>query len=145
MLTQEEANRLISLIKSLDSHKPIHLPDQGGMLQLNASSPENEKFIIDVKRGRINISQATLQTRYNKSLPLIRLDIEGPAHTNPDLEIIECPHIHIYREGYLTRWAYPVEKVNKFTNMNDLTLVLYEFLKFSNVYPIPDIGPSKLF
>lgn len=145
MLTQVEADRLISLIKSLDSMNPIHLPDKGGMLQLNASSPENERFILDIRRGRINISQATLQTRYNKSLPLIRLDIEGPSHTNPDSEIIPCPHIHIYREGYMDRWAYPVVTDKNFTDLNDLTLILYDFLKYNNINPIPDIGYNHLF
>lgn len=145
MLTQAEADRLISLIKSLDSTTPIHLPNKGEMLQLNASSSDNEKFIIDVKRGRIKISQATLQTRHNKTVPLIRLDIEGPSHTNPDSVIIPCPHLHIYREGYMDRWAYPVVLDKNFTDLNDLTLILYDFLKYNNFNQIPDIGYNHLF
>ncbi|MDG6271690.1 DUF6978 family protein [Glaesserella parasuis] len=50
----------------------------------------------------------TFQTRARKAIVLVRLDIEGPPHRNPDGEEIICPHIHLYREGYGDKWAYPL-------------------------------------
>lgn len=63
---------------------------------------------------------------------MLRLDIEGPAHLNPDGNEIQCPHIHIYKEGYQLKWAYPLNQHIK-TNTDDLFQVLIDFLKYNNV------------
>jgi hypothetical protein len=38
----------------------------------------------------------------------MRLDLDGPPHTNPDGQEIPCPHLHVYREGFGTKWALPL-------------------------------------
>lgn len=68
----------------------------------------------------------------------MRVDIDGPDHTNPDGEIVPCPHIHIYREGYEDRWAYALDKHIK-TSSLDLIEVLQGFLRYNNVINVPDI------
>lgn len=63
---------------------------------------------------------------------LLRIDLDGPAHDNPDGTVVECPHIHIYKEGYNLSWAYPLQKVIS-TDTTDLITVLIDFLKYTNV------------
>jgi hypothetical protein len=139
MLTQSDADYLLNLVKVL-SEKRIAIPDPGDFIELNATSlVDNEKFLIDVNRkGRINVKKCTLQTRYQKSIILLRLDIEGSPHRNPDGEVINCPHLHIYREGYSDSWAFPLPS-KIVTNTNDLAQVLIDFLLYNNVSNIPPV------
>ncbi|MDG6473849.1 hypothetical protein QAZ13_06585 [Glaesserella parasuis] len=81
----------------------------GGSLRLSLHSMDKkETFNLDVTRGYIALEKITFQTRARKAIVLVRLDIEGPPHRNPDGEEIICPHIHLYREGYGDKWAYPL-------------------------------------
>ena len=41
-------------------------------------------------------------------------------------------HAYIYREGYETKWAYPLPN-DIFSNQNDLVKTLIEFLQYCNV------------
>ena len=80
---------------------------------------------------------------------MIRLDINGSPHTNPDTdtvpvdflegfngETIESPHIHLYVEGFMDKWAIPVPK-NTFTDTNDLYRTLHEFFDYCKVTEPP--------
>jgi hypothetical protein len=140
-LTQEEADQLMALIKVLEATQQIQFPQKGETMQLDAHSTEGRiKFIIDVNRGKINIKKCTYQTRYNRSIPLLRIDIEGGIHTNPPplREKVPCPHIHIYREGFGDKWAYPLSSKIK-TNPSDLVAVLSDFLEYNHVERRPPI------
>jgi len=70
--------------------------------------------------------------RYKNIQNLIRIDLEGPPHDNPDGTVVECPHIHIYKEGYDLTWAYPLDEKLQ-TDPSDLITVLIDFLKYTNV------------
>jgi hypothetical protein len=141
MLTQEEADLLLQSLKQLLSNVPISFPMPGEYLLLDAeSTTTKDKFILDVnRRGTLNIKKCTYQTRYQKSQILIRVDIEGPAHPNPDGTEIPCPHIHIYREGFDLKWAYPLEDIIA-TNPDDLAQVLVDFLRYNKIINIPSIS-----
>jgi len=145
MLTQDDVDYLLGLVKVLSENRSITLPPPGRKLELDVAAKElKEKFIIDVNRkGTINIRKATFQTRYQKSIVLLRLDIEGSPHRNPNDEVIQCPHLHIYKEGYGTSWAYPLEK-EIITDTSDLVQVLIDFLKYNNVITVPPIYQQSL-
>ncbi|WP_151208784.1 DUF6978 family protein [Paenibacillus yonginensis] len=98
-------------------------------------------LFIDVNRkGTINVKKRTFQTRYQKSIVLLRLDISGSPHRNPDDEVIECPHLHSYREGYGTSWAYPIDG-KTFSNLENLAQALKDFLVYNHVEePYPSIA-----
>ncbi len=68
---------------------------------------------------------------------LARLDLGGPPHRNPDGQEILCPHLHLHREGYGDKWAYPLPV--DFTNPNDAWLILNEFMDYCNIVDKPDI------
>lgn len=140
MLTDNEVNVILSSLKQIIADNPVHFPQPGYELKLDMQSMENnsDKFILDINRkGRLKITKCTYQTRYKNTLPLIRIDIDGPPHPNPDGTIVPCPHIHIYREGYDLKWAYPLNQ-KIITDSNDLLQVLIDFLEYNNITNIND-------
>lgn len=139
MLTDFEARRLLNAIKELVSTRPIVFPLVQTHTTLEAISTQtNDKFLIDVQRKTLNVKKCTYQTRYKKSINLLRIDIEGPPHPNPDGTEVPCPHIHIYREGYDDKWAFPLSsKIN--TDQTDLVQVLIDFLEYNNIINIPNV------
>jgi hypothetical protein len=138
MLTTAEANRLLEMPKVLVEKGNISFPSCGTLLLLEAKSSEgHEQFLFDVNRkGQIRLTKCTFQERYANAERLVRLDIDGPTHTNPDGEQVPCPHLHVYREGYELKWAVPAphELIH-----SDLVKVFYSFLRFCNVHSIPDV------
>ncbi|MCM3196279.1 DUF6978 family protein [Priestia megaterium] len=132
MLTQEEAEIFINSLKTLLGNPDIKFPEAGKKLILECKDGNNNKYAIDVTRGRIKPSKGTYQTRHNKATILLRVDIDGPPHVNPNGDEIPCPHIHIYREGFDDKWAYPLgDKIR--TDSTDLIQVLLDFLAYNNI------------
>lgn len=140
MLSQSNANELIQVSKKIVDRSPINFPISGGSIQVKARSTddEREEFLFDVnRRGRINLKKCTYQERYAVIEILLRLDINGPAHTNPDGNEISCPHIHIYKEGYGDKWAYALPE--SFTDPDNIVKTFKEFLEYTHVVEIPEI------
>lgn len=144
LLTQAEADNLIKLEKVCDSTVTYQLPFQGDSIEIPLTSTDGkEYFLLDVYRGRINIKKIKYQNRAHKSIILVRVDIGGSPHENPDGVIIPCPHIHIYREGFADKWAEQLNGKNHgFTDLKDLFTVLDSFLDFINVTERPKLLPS---
>ena len=139
MLTDLEARRLLDALKQLVSTQPIVFPSLQSYITLEATSDRaNEKFQLDVQRKTLNVKKCTYQTRYNKLTNLLRIDIEGPAHSNPDGTEIPCPHIHIYKEGYDDKWAYPLSS-KMMTDPNDLIRILIDFLEYNHITNVPNV------
>lgn len=141
MLTQVEVDLLLNMLKSLVDTGNLNFPSSGTSKELEVSSSDGkEKFLVDVNRkGRIKLSKCTYQNRYRKYEILLRLDIDGPAHTNPDGQEISGHHLHIYREGYETKWAYPLPE-NQFTDPKDLINTLMEFLEYCKVVNLEQLS-----
>lgn len=139
MLTQQRATKLLGMVKELVEKTLIQFPVAGENLQLEAKSEDaRESFVFDVnRRGRIKVTKCTYQERYAFVEILLRLDIDGPPHQNPDGEIIPCPHLHVYRQGFADKWAIPLPA--QFTDPSNLVKTLHEFLRFCRVSHIPDI------
>jgi len=139
MLTQSEADMLISIAKKLLIKGTVVFPSSGDYGKLELSSLDGrEEFVVDMnRRGQIRLTKCTYQERYRKDIILLRLDIDGPNHTNPDGTELPCPHLHIYREGFEDKWAVPLP--TNFTNISDLVNTLLEFLRYCNVVNMSDI------
>jgi len=69
---------------------------------------------------------------------LLRLDVSGPPHRNPDGELIACPHLHVYREGYGDKWAIAIP-TGKFENIQNRVQTLIDFMTECNVTEQPSI------
>jgi len=125
-LSQEEADRFRHMPKDFDSVGAIDLSNIGVGLVLPAMShDQKERFLIDIWQAKIKLSKWRHQERVRKTIPLMRLEIDGSPHINrnvsqediervrteygwPFVPELEGSHIHVYIENYGDRWAFPV-------------------------------------
>ena len=133
MLTQQEADYLIELLKKLINEQ-ISFPTPSAKLSFELRAMDNkESFLLDINRtGRIKSNKCTYQCRYKKEHTLLRLDVNASPHTNPDGTIVSGNHLHIYREGFGDKFAIefsglPIESTI------DLINTLRSFLTQCNV------------
>jgi hypothetical protein len=137
-LTQQEADSLIGMEKFYNGDIWYEYPGLGGRLNIPLeSSDKKENFSMDITRSYISLLKNTFQTRTRKTVILLRVDIGGAIHRNPDGTEIQCPHIHIYREGWLDKWAEPLPVF--FNNANDSFSVLDNFMDYCKVVVKPRI------
>ena len=152
MLTQTEADALIQLPKKRKSSDVYTFPLPGETLSIPiVSLDEKEDFLIDLNRGQIRLTKCTYQERYETINILIRLDINGSRHTNPEVlavplpyltpyngRTIDCPHLHLYVEGFMDKWAIPAPQ-DRFTDTTNLYTTLQDFFRYCNITEIPKI------
>src|SRR5205085_5602469 len=100
-----------------------------------SSTDGKEHFLLDFWRGTIRISKFKYQTRARQTTVLARLDIDGSPHTNPDGQVMAGSHLHLYREGFEDKWAFPVP--GGFTDPSDSQQTLLDFCGFCNIQAIP--------
>jgi len=142
VLTQQRADTLMNMQKVIPASAPITFPLLNEEICLEAQSRDGrETFNYYVNRkGTIKLTKCTYIERYAVIENLVRLDLDGAPHTNPDGQTIPCPHIHIYREGFGDKWAFPLPPI--FTNTNDLVRTFQDFLAYTNVVEYPLIQYS---
>ena len=61
----------------------------------------------------------------------------GATPDNPDDVEIACPHVHLYREGFGDRWAFPISP-EVFTQPTDHWQTLVDFMRFCNITRPPE-------
>ncbi len=138
-LTQSEADALIAIEKHRANDDSWDYPSLGGVISIPlVSADKRETFNLDIRRGRMDLLKGTYQNRARQIIVLVRMDFGGQPHRNPDGEEISSPHLHIYKEGYGDKWAFPVPG-DKFSNMSDLWQLLNDFMKFCNIKEQPII------
>jgi MoaA/NifB/PqqE/SkfB family radical SAM enzyme len=106
------------------------------------SLDKREEFLLDIERCRINLSKIKFQNRAREVNILVRVDIGGSPHRNPDGKVINCPHIHFYREGFNDKWAYPLSQYTQFRNTDDIIELLEDFYDFCHIINLPPIQTS---
>ena len=102
-LTQSEAEALIAMGKHRLDDERYSYPTSGSLVVPLQSPDKREQFLLDIRRGRIDLLKGKYQTRARQVVVLVRLDFGGASHRNPDL--------HLYREGYGDKWAVVVPVV----------------------------------
>ena len=139
-LTKDEAESLLKMEKHyFGSKKQFDFPDLGGALHIPLhSNDKREEFILDITRGRISLEKNTFQTRARRAVVLARLDLGGSPHRNPDGQELECPHLHLYREGYDAKWAFPLPK--ELTGISDTFGFLDAFMDYCVIIKKPIIN-----
>jgi hypothetical protein len=153
MLTQIEADRLFQLPKKPRSANKLYdFPEPGGKLILEfVTDDAREEFLADITRGSIELKKCSYNTRARKIYPLRRLDLAGSLHQNPDVDIvplsflepyngvtIDCPHLHIYVEGFGAKWAIPAPQ-ELCAPDTDIYDIMQRFLEYCNVDPLPSV------
>jgi hypothetical protein len=138
-LTQAEADALIAMEKHRVNEDRNDFPMRGESVSLPLQSADRrEQFLLDLNRGRIDLLKVKMQSRGRQVVVLVRLDLGGPPHRNPDDEEISSPHLHVYREGYGDKWAFPVPE-ERFRNVSDIWTTLEDFLRYCNITQAPHI------
>jgi len=139
-LTQDEVDLLIAMKKFKVNDDKWDYPGLGGAITIPlVSEDKRENFLLDIYRGRIDLSKGTYQNRSRQVVLLVRLDFGGQPHRNPDQQEVPSPHLHIYREGYGDKWAVPVP-LDKFTNISDLWLTMNDFMVYCNIVEQPNLN-----
>jgi len=149
MLTQSEADALIKMSKKRFSDDQYTFPSPGEKLALPLVSENGrEQFKLYIYRGKIRLTKCNYTELGRDIVVLVRLDVGGSPHSNPDgpaplpflepyaSQEMECPHLHLYVEGYAARWAIPAP-VDIFTAPKDLGRTMDEFFSYCNVIEPP--------
>lgn len=125
MLTQEQANRLIALLKEAVRKDALVWEMNKAQDELLVAVEEQEiQFILSMNRHPFKI-RLHLRTR-DRDIGLVRVD-NASYHPNPDgTEIRGQPHIHVYREGEGLNWAEPID----WFDLNNPLATLECFLDF---------------
>lgn len=136
-LTQADADALLAIEKHRVNENEYDYPSLGGAVRIPLVSPDKrETFILDIERGRIKLTKGKYQNRARAVVILARLDFDGAPHRNPDDKEVECPHLHLYREGYGDRWAIPLPR-SHFSDGSDPWVLLSDFMRFVNITVAP--------
>lgn len=139
-------NDLINSLKAITEHEQeIVIPVDGTADRMELKD-HSYYFWVDINRKGHRLKKFTLQLReqQRKEFPLLRLDIYGPPHQNPEGDFpmagekIPCPHIHIAHPEYGISIAYPLN--NTYAKMfipdeviDDALVIVKEFLVRCNV------------
>ncbi|HWU16155.1 MAG TPA: hypothetical protein VN155_00595 [Devosia sp.] len=143
-LSQVEADELLSVEKHSASDEVHAFPATGEHLTLKlVTADEREFFNVDINRRSIALNKCTFNGRARSAVILARLDLNGAPHRNPDGEELPCPHLHLYREGYADKWAFPVPP-GAFSDLSDLRTTCSDFLAYFNVTRPPVIQKDLL-
>jgi hypothetical protein len=138
-LTQAEADALIAMEKHRVNEDLADFPMGGQSVVLPLQSVDKrEQFLLDLSRGRIDLAKVKMQNRGRQVVVLVRLDLGGAPHRNPDDQEVPVPHLHVYREGYGDKWAVPLP-ADRFSNPTDVWATLCEFMQFCNISEPPHI------
>lgn len=138
-IAQAEADALIAMEKHrVDDREWLFAAPGGRMAIPLVSADKREQFVLDVTRSQIKLTKATFQNRARQAIILMRLDIDGPPHRNPDGAEVACPHLHVYREGFADKWAFPGPP-ERYANTSDLFSTLEVFMRDCNIVNPPNI------
>ena len=138
-LTQAEAYALMAMEKHRVDEQDWPYPGLGDSTSIPlVSADKREHFLLDISRGSIDLLRGKYQERGRQAVILARLDFGGGPHRNPDGQEIPCPHLHVYREGFGDKWAFPASK-EAFPRTADLWETLQDFMRFCNVTKPPVI------
>jgi len=138
-LGQAEADVLIAMEKQRIDDSWHDFPVLGGSLVVPLQSlDKREQFLLDIGQGRIALDKIKMQNRAREIVVLVRLDLTGPPHRNPDGVEIPCPHLHIFREGFGDKWAQPISP-DRFPAPSDVSQTLEDFMEYCNITDPPNI------
>lgn len=103
------------------------------------STDKKEKFLLDYKKWNISCKY-TYNKRWRNDMVLFRYDIWVP-HTNPDWVRLNWPHIHIFKEWFSMKYAYPASDF-WILDTDTIENVLLKIFKQRNIVNTPTIKIS---
>jgi hypothetical protein len=137
LLSQQEADDLLAMKKEREENKIYSFPTGGERLCVPLiSCDKKHRFLLDIHSSRVLISKYSFQTRLNIIL-LLRLDIDGRPHVNPDGTDVGRTHIHRYRAGSGLDWAEPLPE--PFGKTDEVLSLLHFFMDTCTIVNKPKI------
>ncbi len=140
-MTKEKAQELIHVMKMLMKTGDFALPVIGsfGSIELHSVRSNAERFIVKINRkAKIDPLKYTLLLHFPEE-DLLRIDVHGTYHINPDGTTVPCPHIH-FRNKDTGKWdAYAFELPAVFGNTEDVAETLRTFLAYCNTCNISEL------
>jgi hypothetical protein len=91
-----------------------------------------ESFYLDLYRPTKNPAKLKVQLRAISNDILVRLDVNGSPHRNPDHVRKGKTHLHTYREGDGDDWAETLDPA-LFSNPNDPARAFADFCRYCNI------------
>jgi hypothetical protein len=138
-LTQAEADALMDMEKFRVDDKVWLFPLPGARIAIPLTSlDKREHFLLDATRAQVRLTKVTYQNRVRQSVILMRLDLDGAPHCNPDGTWIPCPHLHLYREGYADKWAV-LAPADRYPEPADIYAAFEAFMSHCNIADPPDV------
>ena len=133
-LSQSEADRLLAIEKVRVSDEPMRFPMARRKAEAALRSVNGkDEFILSVILGVVKFPRFTIQLRTRQSVVLARLDMHGPPkHKNPDNSLVSPPHLHLYREGHHSNWAFSLPD-DKFSNLSNRRVIWNDLMRFCNI------------
>lgn len=126
-ITEKDVEELLSIRKILTEKKTYPFPKDGKKLNIPMTDDDGKKnFILDITSSSI-VLKYTFQNRFQKTIKLARLDINGPPHTNPPnfgKSEISGNHIHIYKDGFELKYAEELD-----SSYHNILLKPFEIMK----------------
>ena len=139
MLTQAEADQFMQMVKRfVRAPASITIPPGVDDTYDLVGPNDRERFLLDVWRGTLRLSKLKFQNRARAVIVLVRLDVDGAPHTNPDGQRLSGTHLHLFQEGYDDRWAYPLDP-EIFTLLSDPGTTFQEFCAFCKIESPPPV------
>jgi hypothetical protein len=131
-----------ALIKEEKEFEDVKTPIKLGPAPISWTRPlkatnSRNSFLVDFYRGGFEISKYTVNKRYQQTIILLRYD-NGGRHTNPDDKTFDGPHVHLYREGFHDKFAYPVDKIG-IEDSDTMEEVFKKLMQFCNVKRVPNV------
>ena len=140
-IPQREYDYLMSVEKVFSETDDIELGPAPIRWQRNINAIQSrEAFILDFYRGSFELRKYTTNKRYRQTIIFLRYDSMG-RHTNPDGTTFDGPHVHLYREGFNDRFAFPVTEIGVDSSLA-MEEVFQKILSYSNVIQVPQIHLS---
>ncbi|MXW32187.1 MAG: hypothetical protein F4Z62_03645 [Rhodothermaceae bacterium] len=128
-LSQDRADSLIMMPKRPANNQICDYPSGGSRVNIPlVSLDKTESFFLDISTSRVNFAKRKYQNRV-ETIVLVRLEINGTWHRNPDGTMVGPSHIHVYREGYGARWTFEVPN-NEFMYVNNPRKTFLDFMDY---------------
>lgn len=135
MLSQKQIEELLNILKKAEYNQSTFIfPDYGEKEIIEAYSlDKRKKFLIDITPGKSKRRKYKMsyQERYKKDIILLRLDLNGPPHTNPDGTLVSGNHLHIIKEGYDDKFA--IEVPDNLIAKDNNVQTLINFLEYCKI------------
>jgi hypothetical protein len=110
----------------------IDLRPGGDFVYQAFSSDLRDSFYLDLARPSLKPQKLKLQLRASSMDILVRLDVNGSPHKNPDGHRLGGTHLHLYREGAGDDWAFLLD-AGAFSNPNDPLRAFFDFCGYCRI------------